>query len=154
MGGDKPRPLSLIHIYAPAEPNAVPHGDGLGVLQLLVPKGVVQGVGGGVEAAVGGHHDVVAEGDGGAVQHHAAVSYTHLGTDNVPGTRIVGADAHIGPTFRCRQGNKNGRRKASAPTKEKIAGNSETPTRNLWGRPLRPPAVNHPITKNVRQIHE
>ena len=76
------------------------------------------------------------------------------GTDNVPGTRIVGADAHIGPTFRCRPGNKNGRRKASAPTKEKIAGNSETPTRNLWGRPLRPPAVNHPITKNVRQIHE
>ena len=25
------------------------------------------------------------------------------------GTRIVGADAHIGPTFRCRPGNKNGR---------------------------------------------
>lgn len=39
---------------APADPNAVPHGDGLGVLQLLVPEGVVQGVGGGVEAAVGG----------------------------------------------------------------------------------------------------
>ena len=70
------------------------------------------------------------------------------------GTRIVGADAHIGLTFRCRPGNKNGRRKASAPTKEKIAGNSETPTRNLWGRPVRPPAVNHPITKIVRQIHE
>ena len=40
------------------------------------------------------------------------------------------------------------------PYKEKIAGNSETPTRNLWGRPVRPPAVNHPITKIVRQIHE
>ena len=72
----------------------------------------------------------------------------------LPPPQDIGADAHIGPTFRCRPGNKNGRMKASAPTKEKIAGNSETPTRNLWGRPVRPPAVNHPITKNVRQIHE
>lgn len=72
----------------------------------------------------------------------------------MPGTRIVGADAYIGPTFRCRPDNEKRAEEGIRPTKKKIAGNSETPTRNLWGRPVRPPAVNHPITKIVRQIHE